>query len=80
MQTGIQSTPRQQFRMGSLLDHASGLHGHDDVGPLDRGQPVRDAEGGAADHERFEGGLNGSLRLSIEGAGRLIEDEDGRVA
>ena len=39
-----------------------------------------DAQGGAPDHERFEGGLNGPLRLGIEGAGRLIENEDGRVA
>ncbi len=53
---------------------------HDDlVGVADRRQPVRDRDRGAARREGVDGLLHGLLGLRVQGAGRLVEDEDGRV-
>jgi hypothetical protein len=40
---------------------------------------VRDGDGGAAVHEAFERGLHEAFAGGVQGAGRLVEDEDARV-
>ena len=45
-----------------------------------RRQPMRDHERGAAFHDLVERALHQRLALGIEGAGRLVEQQDRRVA
>lgn len=47
---------------------------------LHRGEAVRDGDGGPAHARLLEGGLHDALALGVQGACRLVEEEDGRVA
>ena len=51
----------------------------DEVGIGDRGEPVGDDEGGAALPQPIERPLDACLGLDVEGAGRLVEDQDRRI-
>src|SRR5690606_10242248 len=55
------------------------MHDEDAVGVLDGREAVRDDERGAAAHERLERALDAGLEFGVDGAGRLVEDEDARV-
>ena len=52
----------------------------DPVGELDRAQAVGDQEGGAAPGELLDRLADQGLVLDVDGAGGLVEDQDGRVA
>ena len=65
--------------MRAGLDDSALLHDDDLVGALDRREPVRDADGRAADHELLERGLHGTFGLGVERARGLVEYEDGRI-
>ena len=69
-----------EFGVGSRLDDAALVDDEDAVGVADGGEAVGDEEGGSSLHEGFEGLLDETLALGIEGAGGFVEDEDGRVA
>ncbi len=54
---------------------------YDDRGGIaDGGEAVGDDEDRFADDEVFEGELDGGLAIAIEGAGGLVENENGGVA
>ena len=61
-------------------DNAPGLHHQDTVGPAHRGQAMRHHQRGAAARGGRQGLLHRLFALGIERAGRLIEQQDGRVA
>ena len=58
----------------------AGFENDDQVGVADGGEAVRDDQDGFADDEALEGGLDEGLAVAVEGAGGLVEDEDGGVA
>ena len=70
---------RHQFIESSVLDHAPMLEHEDARGIADRGEAVRDHEGGAALHHFVERGIDLGLGDGIERAGRLIENQDRRI-
>ena len=61
------------FHDASLVEH------HDEIGPLHRGKPVRDANRGATGHELLEGGLHGAFGLGIERAHGLVQHQNRRI-
>lgn len=68
-----------QRRMAPLLDNLPILqHGYH-VRALDGGQPVSHHDGGPPLHDPVERLLDHPLRLDVEGAGGLVEQQDGRV-
>ena len=66
--------------MAADIDHPPLVHDHDAVGLLNRRQAVGDDQGGALVHQPVERLLHGKLALGIEGAGRLVEQQDGGIA
>ena len=65
--------------MGAGFHDAASLDHMDAVGVAHGGQAVGDHQGGAALHQPFEGGLDEGLALGVEGAGGLVEQQDGGV-
>jgi hypothetical protein len=54
----------------------------DDEGPVGvhgRGEPVGDADGGAALQQHFQGGLDLCLGLQVQVRGGLVQDQDARL-
>ncbi len=66
--------------MGAFFDYRSILHDDDLVGVDDGGKPVGDDDDGAAAHGMIERLLYGGFRFRIERRGRLVEQEDRRLA
>ena len=52
--------------MRAGFDNGAVVHDHDEVGFLDRGKAMGNADGGAALEEFLEGGLDMLLGLGIE--------------
>lgn len=69
----------QQLLVGADFHEASAVQNGDPIGLLDRGQPVRDDKHRAALHQRVHRGLNQRLALVVQGARRLVEDQDFRI-
>ena len=61
-------------------DDVAVIENDDRRGVADRGKTVRDDQDGFADDELLERELDGGLAVAVEGAGGLVEDEDGGVA
>jgi hypothetical protein len=70
----------QQFLVRAPFDRVPGVQDHDLVGTPNGGQAVRDGERGAVGRQGVDGLLDGVLGAGVQGAGRLVEDEDRRVA
>src|ERR1700741_4157720 len=70
----------QQVVVTAALDDAALRQYHDEIGVLHRGQAVGDDEHGAMRHEALDRLLHEPLRLRVEGARCLIEDEERWVA
>ena len=68
-----------QLVEAAALDDAAALEHQDAGGVADGGEPVGDHEGGAVLHHLGQRGLHLGLGERIEGAGRLVEDEDRRI-
>ncbi|AQA24988.1 hypothetical protein BTZ20_5046 [Rhodococcus sp. MTM3W5.2] len=66
--------------MGTALGDASAIENDDLVRVADRGQPVRDGDRGASPADGVERGLHCPLRLVVQRAGRLVEDQHPRIA
>ena len=66
--------------MRPLLDDAALLHEEDMVRPGDRGQAVRDDEHDPVPLDLCQRGDEGAFRLRVERRGRLVEDQDRRIA
>ena len=59
---------------------STAIHQDDSVGDLDRCQTVRNQESGARSGKFLDRLANQHFILDIDGAGCLVEDQDGRVA
>src|SRR5262249_20051253 len=69
----------QQFGVGAPLDDPPLLQHQDQVGGQDGGKPVGDGEGGPANHQIGQRGLNQPLGVRVQRRGRLVQDQDARV-
>src|SRR3954470_18131779 len=69
----------RQLLEATLLDDAAGVDDDDQVGVDDGRQAMRDDEGGAAGAHGVQRLLDPGLRLRIERAGRLVEQQDRSV-
>ena len=65
--------------MRAAFDDVAVLHDEDEVGVFDRRQTVGDNEAGAVFRQLIHGALDEQLRARVDRAGRLVEDEHGRV-
>src|SRR5438309_4380173 len=80
VEPAVQAVGGEQLGVGATLPEAPVLEHHDQIGVLDGREPVRDHEHRAVPHEAIDRVLNEPLRLGVELAGGLVEDEDRRVA
>ena len=69
----------QQLGVRAALDDASGLHHQNLVGDENRRETVRDGDSRAALHHRLQRRLDQPLRVGVERAGRLVQNQDTRV-
>src|SRR5919112_3732588 len=80
VESTIEASAAKQLFMASLLDDLSSVEHHDLVGISDRGQSVRNHEDRSALHQPLDRLLNQPLRLGVQCAGGLVQDENRRVA
>lgn len=66
--------------MSPGFDNAALIKNDNPVRALHGGQSMRDDEGGAALHGRFQSILHGALVFSIQAAGGLVEQQQGCIA
>lgn len=78
-QGGVASVLREQFLVRATLCHTAVVEDDDLVRVPDGGEPVRDGERGAPLRQGVDGLLYSVFRTGVEGAGRLVEDQHGRV-
>src|SRR5207253_2620 len=71
-QLGVAAAGAQQLQVGAPLHDAAALEHEDEVGGLDRRQPVGDDQGGARGQRLAQGVLDGRLVLTVEVAGGLV--------
>ena len=64
--------------MGAAFADAAFVQHNDVVRMLDRGQPMRDHDGGAAFHQRAQRVLDELLGLRVDVRSRLVHNEDAR--
>src|SRR5689334_1044305 len=69
-----------QFVVTAVLDDASGLQRDDAIGSTHRRQAMGDDEDGTSGRDPLHVLLDGALALVIEGAGRLVENENTGIA
>jgi hypothetical protein len=74
MEVRVNALARDELRVCSGLNNFAVAHRHDEVGFLDGGKAMRDANGGAANHEFFERFLDSAFGFVVEGAGGFIEN------
>ncbi len=65
--------------MCSPLDHSAVFEDEDGFGVLDGGEAVGDGEHGSVGQQRVEAPLDAEFGFRVHVAGRLVEDEHGRV-
>ena len=66
--------------MRAFLDDSTAVQDQDAVGLEDRCEAMGDDEGGSADHQLVECLLDENLAFGVERRGRLVEQQNGRVA
>lgn len=76
MQARVDAGDADQIDVATTLNHPSAIDDHHLIGDLGRFQPVRDGDGRAAQRERIQCPGQAHLSCRVDGAGRLIEDED----
>ena len=69
-----------QFVVGTALDDAALVHDEDEVCVADCREAVRDREDRAVLHQVHKRILHELLRHRVEGARRLVKDENRRIA
>src|SRR6266542_3084767 len=79
VQRRIEPAQCHELLVRALLDDLPVLQHHDQVGVADRRQPVRDDERRAAGEQQPQRALDLPLRADVDGARRLVEDQDLRV-
>src|SRR4051795_2561562 len=79
VQRQVEAACREQLVVRALLDDPAVLQDDDQVGVADRREPVGDDEGRAAVQKPPQRALDLSFRADVDGARRLVEDQDLRV-
>ncbi len=77
---GVATTGRDELVVRPRLREPTTVEHRDPVGVTHGGEPVGDRHGRPAAGELVERDLQGPLGRGVERRGRLVEDEDGRVA
>ena len=80
VEVGIEPLPLQKLHVRPPLDDPPAVHHHDQVAVEHRREPMRDDQRGAAAREPVEGVADQRLALGVERRGRLVEEQDRRVA
>ena len=80
VQPAIEPAGAEQLVVRAPLHHPSRVEHHDLVRVAHGGQTVRDHQHGPLGHEPVDRLLHQPLRLGVQRAGGLVEDQDGRVA
>ena len=75
----IEAVAGDQLRMPAGFDELPAIDDADQIGTLNRRQPVRDHQSRAPAHQRPQSCLNLPFRFAVEGRGRLVEQQDRRV-
>src|ERR1700744_3474322 len=78
-QFGVAALSGPQAGGGARVDDVTVVENDDLVRVADGGQPVRDGDRGPAFGKGVERLLHGPFGLGVEGAGRLVQDQDARV-
>ncbi len=65
--------------MGAVGDDPPAVEQHDPIRQADGREAVRHDQGGPVLHEHAQPGVDPLFHLHVDGAGGVIEDEDGRV-
>src|SRR5688500_4354738 len=73
----IKPAALEQFPVRAAFQHLPVMQDEDLVGIHDGAQPVRDGDGRPAPHQLSEGALDLRLDLTVHGARRLVEQEQG---
>ena len=79
MQMGIEPGFPDQRVVGSAFDHKTGIEDMDHIRMLNGREPVRDDDGRPPLHQNLEGILDLPLRIRIQRAGGLVQQQDWRV-
>ena len=80
MEAAVDPVEREQLGVGPDLAHATVMENDDAIHVLDRRKPVRDDEARAGVHQGPEGVLDLELGPRVHGRGRLVEDQEARIA
>jgi hypothetical protein len=80
VEQGVASALAKQLIMATGLDHDAVLDHENAVSVNDGVQAVGDHQGSAPGAQAGDRILDVTLRFGIEGGGRLVEQDDGRVA
>src|ERR1700738_4314850 len=72
IQSAVNTAALKKFRMRAGFDNFAFAEHNNEVGPLDRRQPVGDADGGAALHELFQLHLDDALTFRVQRVGGLV--------
>ena len=80
MQVRVHAAARESCGVRALLHQAALVEDEHLVGVFDRRQPVRDDERRAIGHQVVQRVLDQPLGFGVERGGRLVEDQDRRVA
>ena len=75
----VGALPGDELVVAASLYNTSMVKDHDDVGVLDRGEPVGYDESGPSVHEPVHTGLYQGLGVGIDGGGRLVKYHNGRI-
>ena len=75
-QPRVGAAERQQLAVRARLHHGAGIHHDDPIGRLHRGEPMRDDERSPVRSGGIERLLHHALRLRVQRARRLVEQQD----
>ena len=75
----VQVTALHQLLVRSLIDDLAAIEHEDPVCPADLGQAVGDEQGRAALKHSFDGTLDLVLGGAVDGARRVVQDQDARI-
>ena len=75
----VDASQGEQLVVFSFFSHASLVKNHDPVRIADCGESMGDDERRAIRHDRAQTGLHLHLGLRVDGGGRLVQHEQGRI-
>src|SRR5580704_6444930 len=80
MKPSIDSVPRDQFVMRSVVRYHSSADDDDLIGVANGAEPVSDSDHRSALHQALQGFDHKLFRFAVQGGRRLVEQQDGAVA